>query len=172
MADNKKTFGISLNWENEEDALLMSWLEGMDRGGPSKAIRDGLNTQRQIDMSECELVPVGMARQLADAQREIDELRRQLATAQSAPSATASAMDPKSLTKAIADGIAAGIKQAGLGALQVLPTNGNGHGEFASATAPKYICQMCEDEVDEEGATCARCATLRATMLGHRFENI
>lgn len=143
----------------------MVWLEGMGRGEPSRAIRNGLIQQRQIDQGECECVPIGTQQQLQAALTQIADLQRQIAVSPSA--AAAPTMDTKSLTKAIADGIAAGIKQAGL---QVLSTNGNGHNEFASAPLPRYVCQMCDNEVEADGATCETCQRLKMSFLGLKFD--
>lgn len=116
MATGKRTYGASLNAENRDDAKLMDWLDGMDRGGPANNIKQGLLTEYDIQAGVSEIVPSGTGRQIQsalatieDQRKEIERLRAQLAESQDdllilrSQSAKASAAEPE--LRRLVDGV-------------------------------------------------------------------
>jgi hypothetical protein len=75
MAAGKKTYGASLNAENRDDAILMDWLEGMDRGGPANIIKQGLLTEFALSAGASEIVPIGTLQQVESLRVENEQLK-------------------------------------------------------------------------------------------------
>lgn len=173
MADNKQTYGLSLNRNNPDDVPYMDWLDGMGRGGPANKIRAGLSIQKGIDDGLIEVVEVGT---VAALQSEIAALRRELDTCISAnanSSLSAPTFDPQLAQvinnntrafEALAAALARGIAFGTIDDQSVMS-------ESEPELEVMALCEMCEtDPAEPDSRLCLACAPLVGKFAAIKFD--